>query len=39
MKTIPGGLLAACLPVSPAFAQSPSGNWNGLPDRFGIDAG
>jgi len=39
MKTIPGGLLAAWLSVSPAFAQSSSGNWNGLPDRFGIDAG
>jgi predicted porin len=39
MKTILGGVLAAGLLVSPAFAQSASGTWNGLPDRFRIDAG
>jgi len=39
MKTILGGVLAAGLLVSPALAQSPSGTWNGLPDRFRIDAG
>jgi hypothetical protein len=39
MKTILGGVLAATLSVSPAFAQSSFGAWNGLPDRFGIDAG
>jgi len=39
MKTILGGVLAACLSVSPAFAQSSSGAWNGLSDRFQIDAG
>jgi hypothetical protein len=39
MKTVLGGVLAASLLVSPAFAQSSTGNWNGLPDRFRIDAG
>ena len=39
MKTILGGVLAASLSVSPAFAQSSSGAWNGLSDRFRIDAG
>ena len=39
MKTILGGVLAACLSVSPAVAQSSSSSWNGLSDRFGIDAG
>jgi hypothetical protein len=39
MKTILGGVLAACLSVSPAFAQSSSSTWNGLSDRFGIDVG
>ena len=39
MKTILGGVLAASLLVSPAFAQSSSGTWNGLSDRFRIDAG
>ena len=39
MKTVPGGVLAACLLASPAFAQSSSGAWNGLSDRFQIDTG
>jgi hypothetical protein len=34
-----GGLLAAGLLVSPAFAQSSPGTWNDLPDRFQIDTG
>jgi len=38
-KAVIGGLLAASLFVSPAFAESPSGTWNGLPDRFQIDTG
>jgi hypothetical protein len=39
MRVIIGGILAAGLLVSPAFAQSSPGAWNGLPDRFRIDAG
>ena len=39
MRSILGGVLAASLLVSPAFAQSPSGTWNGLSDRFQIDTG
>ncbi len=39
MKAILGGVLAASLLVSPAFAQSSSGTWNGLSDRFQIDTG
>jgi len=39
MKAVIGGVLAAGLLVSPAFAQSSSGSWNGLPDRFQIDTG
>jgi hypothetical protein len=31
--------LAAGLLVSPAWAQSSSNTWNGLPDRFQIDTG
>jgi hypothetical protein len=38
-KAILGGVLAASLLVSPAFAQSSSGTWNGLSDRFQIDTG
>ncbi len=38
MRTMIGGLLAAGLLATPAFAQS-SATWNGLPDRFQIDAG
>jgi predicted porin len=38
-KAVIGGLLAASLFASPAFAESPSGTWNGLPDRFQIDTG
>ncbi len=39
MRSILGGVLAASLLVSPAFAQSSSGTWNGLSDRFQIDTG
>jgi hypothetical protein len=39
MKTILGGVLAASLLASPAFAQSSPGAWNGLSDRFQIDTG
>ena len=39
MKAVFGGVLAASLLVSPAFAQVSSGNWNGLSDRFQIDTG
>lgn len=33
------GVLAASLLASAALAQSPTTDWNGLPDRFQIDAG
>jgi hypothetical protein len=39
MRGVIGGILAAGLLVSPAFAQSSPGTWNGLPDRFQIDTG
>ena len=39
MRAVLGGVLAASLLVSPAFAQSSSGTWNGLHDRFQIDTG
>jgi hypothetical protein len=39
MKAVLGGLVAASLLASPALAQSASGSWNGLPDRFRIDTG
>jgi hypothetical protein len=39
MKAVFGGVLAASLLTSPAFAESPSGTWNGLSDRFQIDTG
>jgi hypothetical protein len=39
MKAVLGGVLAASLLVSPAFAQSSSSAWNGLSDRFQIDTG
>lgn len=39
MKTVLGGLIAAAMLVSPAFAQSSPGTWNDLPDRFQIDTG
>ena len=39
MKTILGTLLGASLLVSPAAAQSSSGTWSGLSDRFQIDTG
>jgi len=39
MRAVFSGALAAALLVSPAFAQSSSGTWNGLSDRFQIDTG
>jgi hypothetical protein len=39
MRAVIGGVLAAGLLASPAFAQSSSGTWNGLSDRFQIDTG
>jgi hypothetical protein len=39
MRAVLGRVLAASLFVSPAFAQSSSGTWNGLSDRFQIDTG
>ena len=39
MKIVIGGLLAAGLVAPSAFAQTSSGTWNGLPDRFQIDTG
>jgi hypothetical protein len=39
MNAVLGGVVAASLLASPALAQSPSGTWNGLPDRFQVDAG
>jgi hypothetical protein len=39
MRAVIGGVLAAGLLVSPAFAQSSAGTWNGLSDRFQIDTG
>jgi predicted porin len=34
-----GGVLAAGLVTSPAFAQSSSGTWNDIPERFQVDTG
>ena len=39
MRTVIGGVLAAALSAAPAFAQSSTGTWNDLPDRFQIDTG
>lgn len=39
MRTVIGGVLAAALLATPAFAQSSPGTWNDLPDRFQIDTG
>jgi len=39
MRAVIGGVLAVGLLVSPAFAQSSPGTWNGLSDRFQIDTG
>jgi hypothetical protein len=39
MKTVFPAALLGCLLVAPAYAQSSSGTWNGLPDRFQIDTG
>jgi hypothetical protein len=38
-RAVLGGVLAASLLASPTFAQSSSGTWNGLSDRFQIDTG
>lgn len=39
MRTVVGGVVAALALASSAFAQSPAGTWNDLPDRFQIDTG
>ena len=39
MRAVIGGVLTVGLLVSPAFAQSSPGTWNGLSDRFQIDTG
>ena len=39
MRTLIGGVLAVAMLAAPAFAQSSSGAWNDLPDRFQIDTG
>ncbi len=39
MKAVLRAVIAAGLLASPAFAQSSSGTWNGLSDRFQIDSG
>jgi hypothetical protein len=39
MRAVLGGALASILLGAPAFAQSSTETWNGLPDRFQIDTG
>jgi hypothetical protein len=39
MRVVIGSVLAGALLAPPAFAQSPPGTWNDLPDRFQIDTG
>jgi hypothetical protein len=39
MKAVLRTVVAAFLLSSPAFAESPSGTWNGLSDRFQVDTG
>lgn len=39
MRTVVGAFLAAVLFAVPGLAQTSSGTWNGLPDRFQIDTG
>jgi predicted porin len=39
MRYVACAVVVACLLVTPAFAQSSSGSWNDLPDRFQIDTG
>jgi len=39
MKAVPRIVVAALLLASPAFAEPPTGTWNGLSDRFQIDTG
>lgn len=38
-KAVFGAVLGVGLIVAPAFADSPSTAWNGLPDRFQVDTG
>jgi hypothetical protein len=38
-KAVLCSVLVAGLLVAPVFAQSPTGAWNGLPDRFQVDTG
>ena len=39
MRSVAGAVVGAVLLASPAWAQSSSGTWNDLPDRFQIDTG
>ncbi len=39
MRAAVGVVLSVSLLATPAFAQSSSGSWNGLPDRLQIDTG
>jgi hypothetical protein len=39
MRFVVGGVMAAVLASLPALAQSPSGGWNDLPDRFQAETG
>ncbi len=39
MRTFSSCILVAVLQASSAFAQSSSGTWSDLPDRFQIDTG
>jgi hypothetical protein len=39
MRAVIRSVIAAGLLASPALAQSSAGAWNGLPDRFQLDAG
>jgi opacity protein-like surface antigen len=38
-RAVLGAVFGAGLTVAPAFADSPSTAWNGLPDRFQVDTG
>ena len=39
MRTHLGAVIGVALLSTPAFAQSETATWNGLPDRFQVDAG
>lgn len=39
MRIHRGAVIGLTLLATPAFAQSESGTWNGLPDRFQVDTG